>query len=77
MQCRDRPGGRLMTEFSTEDGSLTLGATDGSILLQKSAEDTDWPGWQHGHYDLVLTDVDDLVFPLLVGTYNVIEPVTV
>jgi hypothetical protein len=78
MQCRDRPDGRLMTEWSTADGSIVLGATDGTIRLSKSAEDTEWVGWRHGVYDLVLTDPDGAeLAPLLVGTFDVVAAVTV
>lgn len=77
MQCRDRPGGRLMTEFATADGSIVLGATDGTIRLVKSSAATDWPGWRHGVYDLVLTDpAGEELEPLLIGTYDVVDAVT-
>ncbi|MEU4534394.1 hypothetical protein AB0G15_05970 [Streptosporangium sp. NPDC023825] len=77
MQCRDRPGGRLMTTFSTEDGSIVLGESDGTVTLVKSDEDTDWVGWLHGVYELVMIKPDgqDLP-PILRGTYSVVPAVT-
>lgn len=77
MDCRDRAGGRLMTTFSTTDGSLVLGATDGKIRMLKSSDDTAWTGWRHGVYELVLTDPagEDLE-PLLHGSFRVDPAVT-
>ena len=77
MECRDRAGGRTMTTFSTSDGSLALGATDGTIHMVKSSASTTWTGWRHGVYELVLTDPSgqDLE-PLLRGSFRVEPAVT-
>lgn len=77
MQCRDRPGGRLLTTFTTADGSIVLGASDGSLQLVKADDAVDWSGWLHGVYELILIDPDGQAQPpTLRGTFSVIPAVT-
>lgn len=82
MQVRSRPGGTLLALLSTgddaeADGTITLGATAGTIRLLVEADVTAAWSWDRGVYDLLLEDPDGKATRLLEGAASLSPAVTV
>lgn len=77
MQIRERAGGQLYASFTTEAGSIVLGAVDGTIRIKATAAATAAWTWKSGRYDLELVDATGQVTRLLEGTVRLSLEVTV
>lgn len=66
MVIKDRAGGTVLQTLSTVGGSITLGATDGSIELYLSLSSVNSISWKTGVYNLTITapagDTDALLY---------------
>lgn len=77
MQVRSKTGKNLMYELTTENGGLTLGGANGTITFYISHLDTDAPQYAKGVYDLEIIDLTGDVIPLIAGSFNLVDQVTV
>ena len=66
MQIRDKQGGRIYADLTTENSKLVLGTTNGQIQILLSAADTTLLDKRRLKYDLEVTS-------LTFGTARVIE----
>lgn len=77
LQVRDKAGGTMLFELSTENGRITIVPLTGTITLTISDEDTQAISFLKGVYDLVLSAPDGTKVRLLSGSVTVSLGVTV
>jgi len=72
LQVRDKPGGKLLTEFTTANGRIAALDTTGLIAITATAAVTVLYTWTHGVYDLYIKhSTDEPVNYLLKGSFDV------
>jgi hypothetical protein len=75
LEVKDYTHALLIVTFTTADGSITLGGTNGTITLNMSATATGALQAGYWDYDLVLTGTTQSV-RLLEGAFEILEAVT-
>lgn len=77
MQIRTAPGGTLVAEFSTADGSITLSDADPNLVITKGRADTNYSDG-YFYYDLRLDNgaVPSLQNIYIRGRIDVIKNIT-
>jgi hypothetical protein len=77
LQVRDRVGGEVLCELSTDNGAIVMGASTGTITLYLADEQTQAFTWSSGVYDLLLEAPDGDKRRLIEGKVTVSAGVTV
>lgn len=77
MQIRKRKADTdVIHESTTENGGITLGGVDGTVLLMINDADTAAFGFVRGVYDIELIDSDGIVTRLVEGNVELSKEVT-
>lgn len=81
MQVRDMAGTTVLLDFSTANGKLTLGGSDGLVRILLAPIDTTVfttvPEWRRGVYDVYLTKTSDgTVTRLVKGLFLILPRIT-
>lgn len=77
LQVKDKVGGTVLLELTTENGGIALDDTEKTITLTVSAEDTAAiTDWTKGVYDLELVSPGDVVTAVLTGKVTVEPEIT-
>lgn len=77
LHMRERPtSATALVSLTTENGGISLGTLDGSILIGMTAAATAAIAWRRGRYDLELISPAGAVTRLLEGSVTVSPEVT-
>jgi hypothetical protein len=76
MEIRDKVGGALLHRLDTENGGLSLGGDEGSIVLHVPADVSSAWSWRTGAYDLELIAENGDVTRLIQGGVQINPEVT-
>lgn len=76
MQIKNKVGGTVLYELTTENGGITLDAVLKRITLDFPADAFVGAAWKAGVYDLETEDPSGVVTPILYGAFALTDEVT-